>query len=587
MRKVLIALVLGVLTACVAAGGTDSESIVTYDELVEAIAALSDLLDRASYLAIAGFSAYDTEDQRVAAQELVNLFEGVDGPNYESLTADVVTESKLGILVEFEQLKSIESIRWLESRLSNQFFVIRDVFWNTEHFLRLAYVSALEAMRTAYSLIGSSDAFRTSYAFLVAARGEFDDPFLVAGIQRLQYVLPSLDAQALQGDSVQAALDFLPDGGTLRLESGTYRERLIITKSVTIVGASKDHDEPGLDGGTVLEGVSWDPVILVNSDEPITVVFESVTIRGGRSAVTLAGANYEAEHSLSFVSVSLVNNGTALQTWQPTQIQCVDCLFDGNESAIHARSRASTTLVLDACVIQGGSDPDGDIYLGAASELVMRDSELRRVAGKGIVLADTASMTLINNTIETNDSYAIAIARTGTLSASDDMSLCGIWAGTNEGDLPPGIITGHGNTISGGVCPVSLLFLRDPAPAEMSVAPGELIQEAIDAIADGGTIVISEGTYRENLDISRPLTLVGNGEVTLIPSDREIPAIRIAETVDVVIQDIRIEDPATGIEVVQASCRVAGCWFRATDARQGQILSFDIKPAILNPWHVH
>ncbi len=466
MRKIVIVLVLSVLFGCVAVGETGSESIGTYDEFVEAVASLSDLLDRASYLAIAGFSAYDTEDQRVAAQELVNLFEGVDGPNYESVTADVVTEGELGILDGFERIRNADATDWLESTLSNQFFVFRDVSWNTEHFLRLAYVSALEAMRTAYSLIGPRDAFRTSYAFLVAARGEFDDPFLVAGIQSLESVFLSLEARTLQGDSIQAAIDFLPDGGTLRLEAGVYRERLIITKNVTIVGASQDLDEPGLDGRTILEGVAWDPVILVNSAEPITVSFEDLTIKGGSSAVSVFGNPYEAEHSLSFENVSFVNNGTALETWQPTQIRCAACLFDGNDSAIHAASGAPATLVLDACVIQGGSAPEGDIYLGAG-ELIMRDSELRKVTGKGIVVTDTASMTLINNTIETNYAYAISVRQTIDPLPGEVRSPCGgFFSGPNDDNLPLGTITGYGNTVSGGVCPANLLFLTDPEPSD-------------------------------------------------------------------------------------------------------------------------
>jgi parallel beta helix pectate lyase-like protein len=52
--------------------------------------------------------------------------------------------------------------------------------------------------------------------------------------------------------------------------------------------------------------------------------------------------------------------------------------------------------------------------------------------------------------------------------------------------------------------------------------------------------------------------------VTLTPVNREIPAIRISESIDVVIQDIRVEDAETGIATMQVSCQIIGCSFRTT-----------------------
>ncbi|MCK5827922.1 hypothetical protein KAH43_05285, partial [Candidatus Bipolaricaulota bacterium] len=332
MRKIVMVLVVSVLIGCVAAGGTASESMVTYDELVERVASLSDLLDRAIYLAITGFSAYDAADQLVTAQELVNLFEGSSGPNYESQTADAMTEDELGILARFESLKNVDATNWFEGDANSQLFVLRDVSWNTEHFLRLSYVSALEALRIAYSLIGPKDAFRTSYAFLLAAKGGFDDPFLVAGVRSLQELLLSQEIRALQSDPIQAAIDFLPDGGTLQLESGIYRERLIITKSVTIVGAPQD-DEVGSEGGTVLEGVVWDPVIVISSDDPVNIVMENLVIRGGTKGILSWLVPTDADVTLTLRNVRFLENGTGLVVGKAL-VTCTDCRFEGNDLAV-------------------------------------------------------------------------------------------------------------------------------------------------------------------------------------------------------------------------------------------------------------
>ncbi|MBE0635496.1 right-handed parallel beta-helix repeat-containing protein, partial [Candidatus Bipolaricaulota bacterium] len=352
-----------------------------------------------------------------------------------------------------------------------------------------------------------------------------------------------------------------------------------------IVGSPQD-DETRADGVTVLEGVAWDPVIAIASDEPVNIVIEDLVIRGGSSAISLWLVLSDANVTLTLKNVTFLENGTGLGLGRGTLATCTNCRFEGNDLAVRAQAPdegargsftncvfegngsaisayGNQTITLDRCVLQNGTDPDGDISLSGSALLEMRDSGLHRAEGRGILLMDTASMTLINNVIETAYSHAIAVASTdASLGPRQD---CGVFMGRNDTELPLGTIDGYGNTISGGVCPTSLLFLTEAAPSEVSVALGQSIQWAIDSVADGGVVTIGEGTYRENLDISKPLTLLGIGEVILTPLDQENPAIQVAETSGVVIQELRIETAAIGIETSHASCRISGCWFRATD----------------------
>lgn len=548
------------------------------DEFAASVATLLESLDRALYLAIAGFSAYDREDQLVVAQGLINLLEGPDGANYD----ESIGELGEGGMVFNTALNSAHDWTGLYQELcGSEIYVLRDAVVNTDHFVRLAYYAALEARDTVYSQFGPENAFRTVYAHLVAARGGFEDPFLVAGIHQLAALFPS-DGSPTTGvvaheNELQTLLQDAPDGGTIRLESGVYRERVVITRDVTIQGVSPEE--------TILEGVAWEAVVAVMGDKTVNVVLEDLTIRSGEKGITTSVYFSNASVTLTLKNVTFLENGTGLVLGQGTLATCTDCRFEGNDLAVRAftpdeGARASFTncvfdsnertieasgnqaITLNGCLIRDGADPNGNIVLAGSASLKMRDSELRCVSGRGIVLMSTASMALINNVIETEDWQAIAIASPAGPRGSQD---CGIFIGLVDAELPPGMIVGHGNAISGEVCPASLLFLTEPGPTEMSVAPGESIQAAIDAVSDGGIVTIGEGTYHENLDISRSLTLVGDGKVTLIPSDREIPAIRISESTDVVVQGIQIEDAATGIETSQASCRISGCLFRTTN----------------------
>jgi nitrous oxidase accessory protein len=88
--------------------------------------------------------------------------------------------------------------------------------------------------------------------------------------------------------------------------------------------------------------------------------------------------------------------------------------------------------------------------------------------------------------------------------------------------------------------------------------PFSKIQEAIDAADPGDVILIQTGTYKENLLITKPLTLRGEDILTTIlqPLDPKAPTIRIRFASSVFVEGLTVEGP--GVAGVEASMQEVG-----------------------------
>ncbi|RLM49534.1 right-handed parallel beta-helix repeat-containing protein [Halorubrum sp. Atlit-28R] len=100
------------------------------------------------------------------------------------------------------------------------------------------------------------------------------------------------------------------------------------------------------------------------------------------------------------------------------------------------------------------------------------------------------------------------------------------------------------------------LQTHDVGASDVVVEPGDSIQDAIATANSGDTVTIQEGTYEESIEINKPLTLVGNGDVVLDGNNidtgyNEINGITVTAS-DVTIEGIEVRRyPDNGISVLE------------------------------------
>ena len=267
------------------------------------------------------------------------------------------------------------------------------------------------------------------------------------------------------GSSIQEAIDQAPEGGTIELGPGTWRETLKIDKPIAIRGEGMYQtiiaaDQPG-------HPVLW--IAAADMTQTASVTISNLTITGA------LGDCADAEQSL-----------------------CADGIL----------VQGSATVTVNACVITG-NDLDG-LYIVDNARAIVNDSVLTdnytgiwlsssasadithaTLSGNtyGIVIAEHASARITDCTISENIQDGMIIADAAQAVLIDN----GITSNKRTGisvDVPPcydtsrtfsGLIIGAGNTIPGSsadqgnavsVCPptLSLLTTRDGGfyPAESS-----------------------------------------------------------------------------------------------------------------------
>lgn len=134
---------------------------------------------------------------------------------------------------------------------------------------------------------------------------------------------------------------------------------------------------------------------------------------------------------------------------------------------------------------------------------------------------------------------------------------------------------------------LGFVAVAESSPLVVSKQDGDYtrIQDAIDAADDGQYIIVQPGLYRENLCISKPLTLIGEQGVSLEPETHDHPVVSVRETQHVLIRGLSIHAATAGIELVGSSATVSGCSISASQVGLS-VISFEGSSVMLHAINV-
>ncbi len=282
------------------------------------------------------------------------------------------------------------------------------------------------------------------------------------------------------GQSIQQAINTVGEGALVCVASGTFTENITITKSVSLRGAGSAQ--------TILQGS-----VRIERDQEIRVALTGCTITGSRfgAALRVAGQAVVTLDDLALTEsfAGLLATGSATVT--VTNSRFVKNQFDG------ARAENAARITLSGVLIAENFD--------------------------GIVVRDSAQLDLRQSTLAEN-------------------RYCGLRVLSGKATGEPTEMRGNGADLC-GFAPSSLRKPLAPQTDKPQLTvPGDFqsIQEAIDAIAPGGTVLIQNGaTYEVGLTIWKSVTLRGEATLTALP-ERQLVLSITAEAQSVTLEGVTI-----------------------------------------------
>jgi len=461
MKRRVLCTVLAALALLPLTAIANEEPSLGYDEIVRVVEEMAELLDRAIYLAVAGMSPYGRADTTLTeyGQGIVNLIQGPGSRNYDPTSEFTVDEgSGIQPLLFTLEREAAFVAEFLPDPVERSFaYALQTI----ARFVGMAGEVAEQTAARPPVTYGDPDDMRTIYGYLLAARGGPEEIFLIGGVQTLVEQFPSRIVWVREGESVQDAIERVPEGGTIYLEPGNYRGPLDIAKSVTIAAYSNG-GSPAF-GAVRIQGHPWNVAVDVESETPISVVLRNLEIYDGAAGILTGGSV-----SLQLENVVVRDNLQGISVLEGAVVTAVNSQFLGSKSGALLLS-GDGECSLQSCRIAEAAG--NGVILHGDARLTAIDCSIVDGEQNGFSILDNATLHLEGTTIAGHDGYGLV--------AYSETCIPQGWAAVAASYFS-GTITGWGNTIpgpdedngnrGGAICPAEYEFLLDDAPPDEDAA---------------------------------------------------------------------------------------------------------------------
>ncbi len=309
-------------------------------------------------------------------------------------------------------------------------------------------------------------------------------------------------------------------GDTVLIGPGTFSVNVIIDKPLTLRGAGADH--------TVLSGASaGKPVILVDGTG-IAVTISDLTIADAARATS--PANWVGADGI-------LGRGDV-------NIRAENCVFrDNDEAGIRITGSAHVTII-------------GGTIFGSWDGVEISDDAHADITGckinnvtYGAIVRDSGTLAITGN--EVSDTAVGVDGRSSVVVQGSDntmvhngIDLVGNVAGTVRVPLTTAVAT-------------KIVY---PDPNYRS------LQQAIDALLPGGTLIIHAGKYSGGITITKRVTITGEGDVTLTSINLSGSGVSVVGSGDLTLSGVTVTMGIYGVVLGAdatahiSNCNISGNW---------------------------
>jgi parallel beta-helix repeat protein len=186
--------------------------------------------------------------------------------------------------------------------------------------------------------------------------------------------------------SIQSAIDNAKDGDTIFVHKGTYREQIIIDKSIHLIGEEKN--------STIIDGKGENDAVIINADE---ILLSSFTIQNSKIRYNHYAISMRSNNSM-IMDILIKNNYNGINLLRSSQTTITKTEFHSNEgSAIDIYQ--SSNIIISSNLIH---ENDYAMRFSESSNNMVINNKIYHQNMNDISLSHASNNSIISNILRDN-----------------------------------------------------------------------------------------------------------------------------------------------------------------------------------------